>query len=169
MLKPQSLHTHLLAAVPEFKRDPDKLTINATDGHIVCTGAGGLSFEYAYTLNVIALDYAAHADAIIVPLLAWLQVNQIELFENPDKQAKSIRFTVDQLNRSVVDLAIEIDLTERVLVRQAAADDAGRQFEVTHVGEPPRVGVLDGREHWTFWLKDELLAEWDFDPRDHAP
>lgn len=165
MLKPQSLHAHLLAAVPEFRRDPDKLSINARDGHIVCTGAASLSFEYAYTLNVIVLDYAAHADAVIVPLLAWLQVNQIELFENPDKQAKSIRFEVDQLNRSAVDLSIEIDLTERVIVKKPTDDGEGLRFEVKHVPEPPRVGVIDQRERWSFYLKDELLAQWDYDPR----
>lgn len=171
MLKPQSLHKHLLAAVPEFRRDPDKLTINAREGRIVCTAAGGLSFEYVYTLNVIALDYAAHADAVIVPLLAWLREHQIELFENNDKREKSIRFEVDQLNRSAVDLSIEIDLTERVIVRPVPASGetppAGgeQRFDVVHVPEPDRVGVIKQSERWSFWLRDEKLAEWDYDPR----
>lgn len=171
MLKPQSLHKHLLAAVPAFKRDPDKLVINAREGRIVCTGTGSLSFEYAYTLNVIALDYAAHADAVIVPLLAWLQEHQIELFDNTDKRERAIRFEVDQLNRSAVDLSIEIDLTERVIVKPAPAPgepqpgDGGQRFDVVHVPEPDRVGIIKQRERWTFWLRDEKLAEWDYDPR----
>ena len=60
-------------------------------------------------------------------------------------------------------LSIEIDLTERVLVRPREGTAGG--LNVIHVPEPPHPGNIEQHEHWTLWLKDELLAEWDHDPR----
>lgn len=170
MLKPNSLRAHLTAAVPELRRDPDKLAISASGGRIVCTAAGGLSFEYRYTLHVVVLGYAGHADAIIVPLLAWLYDHQTEIFDNPELQARSIRFDADYLNKETVDLGIEVDVTERVIVKAMSPDAGGgapqvQRFAVKHVPEPGRIGAIKQREHWSFYLKDELLAEWDYDPR----
>ena len=85
MLKPGSLRAHLTAALPELARDPEKLVVLARAGRTICTGTASLSFEYAYTLQVIVLDYAGHADAVVVPLLAWVARNQPELLDNPDK------------------------------------------------------------------------------------
>ena len=141
MLKPNSLRAHLSAATPALRVDPDKIIILVKSGTIAAAGAGSLSFEYRYTLNLIVLDYSGHADAIVLPLLDWLQVNQIELFDNPDLRDKSIRFEAEFLNKECVDLSIEIDLTERVHVAMAnpgRPDTAGR-FAITHLPEPARV------------------------------
>lgn len=167
MLKPNSLRAHLTAATPELKRDPDKLTLFVRDGKLVCSGTGSLSFEYRYTLNIVVLDYGSHADAIMVPLLAWLSENQVEILDNPELREKAVRFEVEFLNKKTVDLSIEIDLTERVLVkpRVAAPNAPSQAHDVVHVGEPPRVGVMPSGERWQFFLRDELLAEWDYDPR----
>ncbi|PZP30437.1 MAG: phage tail protein [Roseateles depolymerans] len=171
MLKPSSLRRHLVAAVPELKRDPDKLSIFVRDGKIATTAAGSLSFEYRYTLNLVLLDYGSHADAIMVPVLAWLRENQPEIADNPELRDKSVRFDVEFLNAKTVDLSVELDLTERVIVKPRASTPApapnpGPQvFDVKHVGEPPRPGVMPEGERWEFYLRDELLAAWDFDPR----
>jgi len=161
MLKPNSLRAHLTRAVPALVRDPDKLSVFVKHGKLVTTGAGSLSFEYRYTLNLLLLDYAEHADAIIVPLLAWLRDNQAEMAENPDQREKALRFEVDFLNAKTVDLVIEVDLTERVLVlpRRGSAG-----FDVKHVGEPPHPGATPAGELWEFYLRDELLARWDDRP-----
>lgn len=141
MLKPNSLRAHLTAATPELRVNPDKIVILVKNGHIAAAGAGSLSFEYRYTLNVVVLDYSSHADAIIVPLLAWLETNQIELFDNVELRDKSIRFEAEFLNKETVDLSIEIDLTERVIV--AIADPAqtavSSRYTITHVPEPDRI------------------------------
>ena len=163
MLKPGSLRAHLTAALPELARDPEKLVVLARAGRTICTGTASLSFEYAYTLQVIVLDYAGHADAVVVPLLAWVAKNQPELLDNPDKREKALRFEVEYLTASTIDLSLEIDLTERVLVRPREGTPGG--LNVIHVPEPPHPGHIEQREHWTLWLKDELLAEWDHDPR----
>jgi P2 phage tail completion protein R (GpR) len=164
MFKPPSLRAHLARAVPELTRDPDKLSILVRNGRIVCTGAPSLSFEYVFTLQLVVLDYAGQADAIMVPLLAWLQQHQSEIFDNPDKRDKSVRFEVEYLNSETVDLSIELDLTERVIVRARTGEPPG-VFDIAHAAEPPRVGVITQAERWEFWMKDEMLAAWDYDPR----
>lgn len=163
MLKPGSLRAHLTAALPELARDPERLVVLARAGRIITTGTAALSFEYAYTLQMIVLDYAGHADAVMVPLLAWLKRHQPELMDNPDRREKAVRFEVEYLTPQTIDLSIEMDLTERVLVRPREGTPGG--LNVIHVPEPPHPGNIEQREHWTLWLKDELLAEWDHDPR----
>ena len=167
MLKPNSLRQHLVAAVPELRRDPDKLAIFVRDGKLATTGAGSLSFEYRYTLNLVLMDYASHADAIMVPVLAWLREHQPEIAENPDLRDKALRFEVEFLNAATVDLSVEIDLTERVIVkrRPGTPTPGPEAFEVKHVGEPPRPGAMPEATRWEFYLRDELLAAWDYDPR----
>ena len=38
-------------------------------------------------------------------------------------------------------------------------------LELHHVPEPPHPAHIDKPEHWSLWLRDEKLAEWDHDPR----
>lgn len=167
MLKLPHLRNHLAKAVPELARDPERFIVMATGGRIVNTGTGALSYEYAYTAQLFVLDYAGHADAVIVPLLSWAKRHQSELFDNPAKRANGIRFNAEYLTTSTIDLSIEIDLTERVVVR-AREDGPAGALEAEHVPEPLPIGWIEKAEHWSLWLKDELLAEWDFDPRTHG-
>ncbi|MGM9489734.1 phage tail protein [Ideonella sp. YS5] len=170
MLKPQSLFDHLSAAVPAFRTSPDQLSMLVRSGRIVAAGGPSLSFEYRYTVQLVALDFAGHPDAIMVPLLAWLRANQPEVADNPELRDKSVRFEAEYLNRQAVDLSIEVDLTERVIVgrRPAGAEpDPVTTFErwdVRHVGEPARLGVVDQAEHWEIYERDELIATWDIVP-----
>ena len=46
MWKLQSLRKLIESAVPDLKRDPERLIVMATDGAAVSTLAAGLSFEY---------------------------------------------------------------------------------------------------------------------------
>lgn len=142
MIKPNSLREALTAAVPDLAQNPEKLHIFVDEGNVVATGAKTLSFEYQYTLTLIVTDFAGSADAITVPVLAWLRANQPELFFNPDRRANGVRFEADILNHSTVDLAFKLALTERVTVRVA---DVG--YEVTHHPEP-----VDENDDPTGWL-----------------
>lgn len=141
MIKPNSLRDHLIAATPELQVNPDKLVILIKSGTIAAAWVDSLSFEYRYTLELLLLDYSSHPDLVIVPMLAWLQVNQSELFDNADKRDKAIRFTAEFLNKTTMDLCIELDLTERVIVAVADAQAPGtsQHYTVTHIGEPARV------------------------------
>jgi len=130
--KIESLRTHLLALVPELKKNPDRLMVFIDNGTMRSTAAPGLSFEYSYTLNLIFTDYAGHPDAIAIPLFAWVLANQRELMENLERSKGAIAFEVDVLDNSKVDLSIKLPLTERVIVKRQ--DDG--TLVVTHPPEP---------------------------------
>ncbi|SEI83443.1 P2 phage tail completion protein R (GpR) [Azotobacter beijerinckii] len=156
MNKPESLRAHLLAAVPELRHNPDRLLVFIDKGRLRSTAAGGLSFEYGYTLNLLFTDYAGHPDAIAIPLLAWLLVNQSELLVNLEKGKEAIQFEADVLANDKVDLSITLPLTERVIVRK----QADGTLQVTHAEEPPYTEQLEST-HLQVFADGELLAEWD--------
>ena len=167
MYKPASLRAHLTAATPDLKTNPEKLTVFVKDGRLACAFGPTLSFEYRYTLSLVVLDYSGHPDAIMVPLLAWLKRHQVEVFESPELRDKSVRFEVEYLNKDTIDLTIDIDLTERVLVKpgtQPNAEITARRYDVTHPGEPAHVGIVTEPERWELVVHGEVIAVWDFQP-----
>ncbi len=151
MNKPSALRAHLLAAVPELHKNPDRLLVFIDNGTIRSTAAPGLSFEYSYTLNVILTDYAGHPDAVAIPLLAWLLVNQPELLTNLEKGKTAIAFEADVLDNSKVDLSLKLPLTERVIVKkqedgtlQVSHPDEPQLFEETFTLDGLRIETPDG-------------------------
>ena len=164
MEKPSSLRETLTKALPAVKKDPQKLAIFITGGRIIHTGTDSLSFEYAYTLRALLLDYAGHADAVMAPLVEWMKRNQPEVFDDPAKRARAIRFEAEYLNAKAIDLQIELELTERVIARPRANGPAGA-LDLIHSKEPPPQLAILQAEHWEVYLRDELLAEWEYAPR----
>ena len=164
MEKPSSLRETLTKALPAVQKDPQKLAIFITGGRIIHTGTDSLSFEYAYTLRALLLDYAGHADAVMAPLVEWMKRNQPEVFDDPAKRARAIRFEAEYLNAKAIDLQIDLELTERVIARPRANGPAGA-LDLIHPKEPqPPLAILQA-EHWEVYLRDELLAEWEYAPR----
>ena len=155
MFKPAALRAFLTAANPELARDPDRLVVFIDEGSLQATFAPGLSFEYAYTLNLIFTDYAGHPDAVMVPLLIWIRQHQSELLENADNRGK-IQFEADLLANDAVDMSIKIPLTERVGVHPR--DGGGH--DIQHYPEP-QLDVALQAQHWQLYMKDELILEWD--------
>lgn len=155
MNKPDSLRNHLLAAVPELRNNPQCLLVFIDNGTVRSTAAVGLSFEYAYTLNVILTDFAGHPDALMISMLAWLLINQHELLANQEKGKEAIRFEADVLDNSKVDLSIKLPLTERVIVKKQ--DDG--TLQVRHPDEPQLEPFLPAGD-WKLYAGDSLLAEW---------
>lgn len=145
MKKPADLRAYLTDATPQLRLEPDKLTIFVENGTIVAGAAGSLSYEYRYTLKLIVLDYSGAPDAMIVPLMAWLKINQIDIFDNPANRQRAIRFNAELLNQETVDLSIEVDLSERVIVSMANTSEkpTEQRYEVTYAAEPPRAGVIE--------------------------
>ena len=176
MLKPASLRDHLTNALPDLARDPEKLMMLVAEGSIQSTLTESLCYEYSYTLRLILLDFATHADAVMAPLLIWLRTHQSDLLDNPEKRSKAIRFSAEFLSTTTMDLVIELDLTERVLARPRPEQTGA--LNLVHVAEPAHISLhtpagqlpegVPRREHWSFWLKDKLLAEWGHDPRPSA-
>lgn len=132
MNKANSLKQHLLATVPELHGNPDKLLVFIDQGRARTTVVEGLSFEYGYTLNAILTDFAGPPDAVIIPVIAWMKVNQPDLMQNLEKAKDAIQFEADILANDLVDMSITLPLTERVIVQQQP-DGA---LDITHAPEP---------------------------------
>jgi len=155
MYKPKSLRAHLKSAVADLAQNPDKLLVFADEGNTVATGTNSLSFEYRYKLNVIITDYSGDADAVMVALLAWVAVHQIDILNHPELRKTGIGFEVDFNNHETIDLSIKLAVTERVVVKRAGTGGV----EVRHPAEPQLTPAFAD----AFWQKntgDSLLAEW---------
>ena len=168
MLKLNSLKALLMQCLPaDLARDPMRLTVLAENGTVVTTGTASLSFEWRYTARVIVLGYAGHPDAVIVPIIAWMKRNQSEQMDNPDTRVNAIKFRVEPLTTTSIDFGIELQLTERAIVKPdpAAPPDTPHRLLVEHPEEPCHIGTVCVPEHWELWLRDERkLAEWDLAP-----
>ena len=66
-----------------------------------------------------------------MPLLAYLKINQPELFENPQRRENGIKYNLDYNNNDTLDLSIDIQLTERVV-----AKSQGDSTEIKYAAEP---------------------------------
>jgi len=132
MLKPAQLRKALTDSVPLLARSPDSLNMFIDKGCIVSTLAASLSFEYQYQLNLVITDYAGDADLLMVPVLAWLRVNQPDIMATGEKRKNGFVFQSDVISDTLSDISIELQLTERVIVK-----DIEGALHVTHVPESP--------------------------------
>lgn len=150
MNKPASLRMALTSAVAHLKHNPDHLHIFIDEGRIAATSAGeSLSFEYAYTLNVIVTDFPSHIDVMMAPTLEWLKVNQPEMLLNRDRMKEGVTFEADILNHKTADISLKLKLTERVIVR--AGSSAGQRI-IEHADEPAMPF-----ERWALYRNGEKL------------
>lgn len=132
MLKPKQLREALTSSVPLLARNPDSLNMFIDSGRIVSTLASSLSFEYQYQLNLVITDYADDIDLVMVPVLAWLRENQPDIMATEEKRRTGFTFKADVLSDTLCDISIDLQLTERVIVKQD-----GDALHVNHIGEPP--------------------------------
>ncbi len=157
MKKLESLRTHMLNAVKELQRDPERMLIFTEKGNIRCTLANGLSFEYIYDLNLILTEYAGDLDAVMIPLLDWVRINQHELLTNLEKSKDAFKFETVVLDNGTVDLALTLPLTERVIVKR---NDDGT-LSVSFPDEPQYDKALPSQLFKMIDSKTrQTLAEW---------
>lgn len=145
MKKPQALRAALEAALPELKRQSDRLSIYIKSGSVESWWSPTqLSFSYSYTLNLTFLDFPGHPSQVMLPILIWLKDNEIAAMQNTDTAAQLISFDVDIVDAETVDLDISLKLTESVRVRPR--DDAKPGYQMEMIDEPPAVGfdLFDG-------------------------
>lgn len=139
--KPASLRKLLLERVPALKADPSKLSMFVDKGDITARATGSLSFAYAYTLNIVVQDYAGDVDALMVPLLAWIQLTEPGLLERAPH--KAISFESEILDAETADVSIDLELSERVRVLWS---EGNQRYEITHLDDTPRPDVFPGAE-----------------------
>ena len=161
MKKPDSLRRHLLGAVKELQRDPERMLIFTDKGNVRCTLANGLSFEYVYQLNFILTEYAGELDAVMIPLFDWVRINQHELLANLEKSKEAFKFETVMLDNHSVDLSLTFEVTERVIVKRQ--DDGSLQ--VTFPDEPQYDQATDPQLYKMIDHKTgQILAEWMSSP-----
>lgn len=130
MNKPGRFRAALLAALPDLAADPQRLSILVERGHICTTGAPGDGWCYDYQLTAILQDFAGDMDALALAVVHFVQVEQPDLLKNMDANARGIRFETEMITSELVDISIEIDLTEAVIPGRADGIFA-------HPPEPP--------------------------------
>ncbi len=153
MLKPASLRDHLTNLVPFLAADPERLKMQVTKGRVACPYTGSLSYQYAYDLQLLIEDYPAHIDSVIVPILAWLAVNQPDHLLNPATAEEAIPFEADLIDHERTDLLITLALTESVAVTLAAGT-----YTATHIAEPT-LPDLGGPAGWEM-IAAEITAQY---------
>lgn len=137
MRKPDDLKATLLAQVSHLRDNPESLSLFTDSGRVACRATGTLSFEQRYKLVLVAQDYAGDLDHLIVPLLAWVSVNQPDLLERAPNEP--FTFETEILEAGAQDVSIELELTELVRVEVEAG-----AWKITPLPEPTRVAAFAG-------------------------
>lgn len=132
MIKPASLRAALVAALPIYATDPDKLVLFIDKGRLVSRLTAGLGYEWRYTLRLEFHDCTASPDAIAVPLLLWLRDNQPERLLEFEREDNALGFAADIVDATTWDLAWAFELSEPVTLTPRE----GGGWNVTHLPEP---------------------------------
>lgn len=158
MNKLAGLRAHLIAAVPELQRGPEKLLTFVNDGRIAFHRGQHLSHEYRVDAQLVITDYSGELDTVMIPLLQWLSHYQPDLA--PDE---AVRLEAEILSSHAWDLALTVSLTERVV---ALVDcDTGTITSEHRMPEYPIEACPASR--WQLYAKGpgedehELESEWD--------
>lgn len=116
MKKAEDLRKHLIARVPELKKHPDKLHVFVEKGRIATQYGESLSFAYHFDLNLVITDYSAHADTLIVPLLAWIKAHYPSALFETKRLDELIKFEAEIIDNEKSDISITVELDESVIV-----------------------------------------------------
>lgn len=131
MKKLAELRKYLSEKIAYFKENPDNLYLFVENGRIVSTLAPSLSYEYQYTINLIAERFSGDQNILMAVIGDWIRHYQPEIFANPDKREQDFRFEAVIHNNQTADISIDINLTERVLVTEKYG-----HYLVTAIPEP---------------------------------
>ncbi|MGP2425350.1 phage tail protein [Yersinia sp. 2538 StPb PI] len=136
MLKPKLLRQALTDSLQLFQTNPERLKMFVDGGRIVSTLAPSLSFENQYTLTLFIEDFPDDVDYLFVPILAWLREHQPDIMATEEKRRTGFIHKVDVMSDVLSDIRIDLQLTERVIVKEI--DGA---LHVDHAPEPAWSGT----------------------------
>uniref|UniRef100_A0A3B0LYK8 P2 phage tail completion protein R (GpR) n=1 Tax=Arsenophonus endosymbiont of Trialeurodes vaporariorum TaxID=235567 RepID=A0A3B0LYK8_9GAMM len=132
MKKLAELRRYLAEKIVYFTENLDNLYLFVENRHIVSILAPSLSYEYQYTVDLIAERFSGDKNILMEVIIDWLKNHQPELLANPDKRHDGFKFEAVIHNNQTADISIELTLTERVLVTEKDG-----QYWVTAIPEPP--------------------------------
>lgn len=113
-MKPNSLREAIVAALPAFATDPDRLAMWIEKGSIRSPVTESRSFEWAYVLNITLENFTGQPAILFLALNDWLRTNQPELLQ-PGAH-KGYSHEVDVIDENTVDMHVQLHLTERIAV-----------------------------------------------------
>lgn len=157
MKKLQALRSHLLQAVPDLQRGPEKLLTFIEDGAIRFHRGPNYSHQYTMPARIIITDYRGEVDAVIIPLLEW-----ISRFEPDADPEQAIQLEAEILNNQAYDLMLTVTLKERVV---AKADCEEGRIVAEH-RMPEYEQEMCPATAWELYVRDpdsdehELVATW---------
>lgn len=152
MNKPDSLRNHLIEHIQWLRENPDKLIMFVDAGKLQSTAAPALSFEFAYTLNILIKDLPSDAAINIFALvLDWVRFNQVELLLNENLMRDGCKIEADILNNQTMDLSINLQVSERIGVH----DQDGQRTIVCY--PEPDNDPFEGCDTWSLYIKDQLV------------
>ena len=67
-----AIRTALVAKGHDVAVNPDRMAVLVQEGTVHSMLTEGLAFQYAYTVELILLDFPGHPDEVMAPLLLWL-------------------------------------------------------------------------------------------------
>ncbi|MCT8467017.1 phage tail protein [Chromohalobacter canadensis] len=154
MKKLESLRAHLVGAVPELQRGPERLLTFINDGNIRFHRGQHLSHEYRVDAKLVVTDYSGELDTLIIPLLQWL--SHYEPDTPPDE---AVMLEAEILSNHAWDLALTVRLTERVV---ALVDcDAGTIKSEHRMPEYPIEACP--ATHWQLYTKGPGTTDYDLE------
>ena len=118
MRKPQLFRDHLAATFPEFNgRARDKLAVYVENGRVRARPAPGStsgigSFEWAYRLEAVLLDFKGEANTVLALTLDWLRIHQPELLLS--HEGSPVELQADIIDDERIDLQLSLELSEAV-------------------------------------------------------
>lgn len=130
-MKANSLREAIVAALPDFATDPERLAMWIEKGTIRSPMTESRSFEWAYSLNIALEGFTGQPAILFLAINDWLRTNQPELLQ-PGAH-KGYSHEVDVIDENTVDMHVKLELTERIAVERQSdgtdilqhLDDAG--------------------------------------------
>lgn len=153
MLKPNSLRSALINAVPALHDTPSMLRLWVDKGSNIATLASSLSFEKQFSLNVTITGFSGDIDTLFVPVMAWLRDNQPDILSVEAGQKGGFSWTLHTNAGGTQDVTMVLQLTERTQVKELN----GALIAETLPEPLPPAFVTRPKE---FYINGELVSRW---------
>ncbi len=129
MKKIETLRAALAEAIPELRREPDRLRIWIEDGAASSRQSETLGFGFAYRASLLIVETKTDLALIALPIFRWLRINQPDLLA---PGAEGFSFDADILDNESWDVLIQLQLRENVTV--VPREDGG--WSLDYLAEP---------------------------------
>lgn len=129
MNKAKLLRTALTSALPELRKDPDRLKLWVENGSARSRQTATLGFAFQYRLNVLIAEASTDIALIALALFRWIRVQQPSLLA---VGSEGISFDADILDNGTADILFQLELVENISV--SPKDSGG--FTLDYLTEP---------------------------------